>query len=184
MTIEQQKFSIEGPLLLTCKIFKDSRGFFTERFKESLFANHPNPPHFIQDNFSRSAPKVLRGMHFQFAPPQGKLVTCLSGQILDVAVDLRKNSPSYGQHIFTILKGDLPQWLWIPAGFAHGFLNIGETHCDVLYKVDAPYNSAGESAIAWNDLDLAIPWPIKDPLLSDKDAVAMSFKSYSAEPKF
>jgi dTDP-4-dehydrorhamnose 3,5-epimerase len=182
MGLETKTFSIQGPILFQNKVFKDSRGFFCERFKLSDFEILDRP--FVQENFSRSAPRVLRGLHYQFAPAQGKLVTCMKGKIFDVAVDIRRDSKTFGRHVSVVLDGDSPSWFWVPAGFAHGFLNISDSDADVIYKVDQPYGPTGEGAIIWNDSDLAIDWPIKNPLLSDKDLAAFSFKNYSLNSRF
>lgn len=178
------EFAIQGPKLIELKSFKDDRGFFVERFKKSIFDELNLPCDFIQDNFSRSTPKVLRGVHYQYSPPQGKLVTALSGRIYDVAVDIRKNSPTFGQHVAIELDGATPSWFWVPAGFAHGFCVMGDQCADVLYKVDNYYNAQGESGIIWNDLDLRIPWPLKNPLLSPKDAAMQTFADYKKTPIF
>jgi dTDP-4-dehydrorhamnose 3,5-epimerase len=177
------RFDIEGPLLLEAKTFADSRGFFTERYKLQ-YSKDLNLPEFIQDNFSRSIPKVLRGLHYQWDRPQGKLVTALRGKIFDVAVDIRKNSLTFGQYVHAILDGDHAQWLWIPAGFAHGFCVIGNEPADVMYKVDNYYNPKGESGVVYNDSTLNIQWPVNDPLLSPKDIEMQSFAQYAENPKF
>lgn len=165
-----QKFDIEGPLLIHLDTFHDSRGFFVERFNESKFKEHGLPTTFVQDNFSRSAYGVLRGLHYQNTPPQGKLVTCTNGEIFDVAVDIRQGSPTFGKYISVTLQGDRPASLWVPAGFAHGFCVTSQSGADVLYKVDNLWYTSGEGSILWNDPDIGIEWPIQDPVLSDKDA--------------
>jgi dTDP-4-dehydrorhamnose 3,5-epimerase len=177
------RFAIDGPLLIEPKVFADNRGFFTERYKLQ-YSKDLNLPEFVQDNFSRSLPKVLRGMHYQWDQPQGKLVTALRGKIFDVAVDVRKNSPTFGQHIHAILDGNLAQWLWIPSGFAHGFCVIGDETADVMYKVDTYYNPKGEYGIVYNDPKLNIQWPVSDPLLSEKDKVMQNFAQYCDNAKF
>ena len=182
--MEVQEFDIKGPKLFTLKAHSDDRGFFCERFRVNIFNEEHQLPNFVQDNFSRSAPKVLRGLHYQWDKPQGKLVTVLHGEIFDVAVDIRKNSPTFGQHISLTLKDSLPQWFWIPPGFAHGFCVIGEQTADVMYKVDNYWNGKGESGIVWNDVDLKINWPIQAPLLSSKDGQMQNFKNYAQEAKF
>lgn len=181
--MEVQEFDIKGPKLFTLKAFKDDRGFFCERFKVNQFSEH-GLNSFVQENFSRSIPKTLRGLHYQWEKPQGKLVTVLRGEIFDVAVDIRKNSPTFGQHISVTLKDSNPQWFWIPAGFAHGFCVLGNQEADVMYKVDNYWNSAGESGIVWNDPALKINWPIAEPLLSPKDAVMKTLATYAEDPKF
>lgn len=177
-------FNIEGLKLIEFPVFGDSRGFFTERFRKDLFERESLPKEFVQDNFSRSKPMVLRGLHYQFQPAQGKLVTCMSGRILDVAVDIRAGSKTFGQHISVELSGDKPQWLWIPAGFAHGFCVMGNEPADVLYKVDAYWGKGGEGGLHFNDPDLAIDWPVSDPVLTEKDQALQSFASYREGPRF
>jgi len=172
-----KKFSIEGPLLISLKSFKDDRGFFVERFNERNFKAHHLPHSFVQDNFSRSEPGVLRGLHYQLDPSQGKVVSCLNGKIYDVIVDIRKESSTYGQHLGVELSGDNPQHLWIPQGFAHGFCVLGNKAADVLYKVDNYYAPASEVCLLWNDPDLAIDWPLPKPILSAKDQKGILFKS-------
>lgn len=181
--MDVKEFSISGLKLITLKAHKDDRGFFCERYKKDPFSEI-GLGNFVQDNFSRSIPKTLRGLHYQWDKPQGKLVTCLRGEIFDVAVDIRKGSPTFGQHVSLCLSGANPQWFWIPAGFAHGFCVLGNEEADVMYKVDNYWNGAGESGIRWNDPDFNIAWPVKDPLLSPKDAIMKTFKEYSLDPKF
>ena len=178
--MEIQKFDIEGPLLITLKTFYDNRGFFVERFNEARFKDHGLPTKFVQDNFSKSSYGVVRGLHFQHSPPQGKLVSCTHGEIFDVALDVRKNSPTFGKHISVNLNGDTPRLLWIPAGFAHGFCVLSKEGADVMYKVDSLWNGAGEGCILWNDPEIGIKWPIDTPLLSPKDLVGLPFKESSA----
>lgn len=178
------EFAIKGPLHIELKAFADDRGFFAERYKKGAFAELGLKAEFVQDNFSRSLPKVLRGLHYQFEKPQGKLVTALRGKILDVAVDIRKGSPTFGKHISVEIDGDKPSWLWVPAGFAHGFCVLGNDIADVMYKVDNYYNAQGEAGILWSDADLKVDWQIKNPILSPKDAILQSFKQYSENPKF
>lgn len=181
--MQVQTFPIEGVKLITLKSFSDDRGFFVERYKHAEFAEI-GISDLIQDNFSRSKPGVLRGLHYQWDKPQGKLVTALSGVIFDVAVDIRRNSPTYGKHVSVVLEGMNPSWFWIPAGFAHGFCALGESPADVLYKVNNYWNGAGEGGILWNDSDLGIQWPIAEPLLSRKDQVSQTFADYCKAPKF
>jgi dTDP-4-dehydrorhamnose 3,5-epimerase len=174
--LEIQKFDIEGPLLIHLKTFHDNRGFFVERYNEAKFKELGLPTKFVQDNFSRSAYGVLRGLHYQFNPPQGKLVSCTSGEIFDVAVDVRKGSPTFGKHVSVTLNGDRPASFWIPAGFAHGFCVTSKDGADVLYKVDNLWSPGGEGSILWNDADLGIQWPIATPTLSEKDISANTLK--------
>lgn len=174
--MEVQKFDIEGPLLIKLKTFHDNRGFFVERFNLAKFKELGLPTNFVQDNFSKSSYGVLRGLHYQFNPPQGKLVSCTRGEIFDVAVDVRKKSPTFGKHISVILDGDDPAWFWVPAGFAHGFCVTSKEGADVFYKVDNLWNGAGEGSIMWNDPHLAIKWPLENPIMSEKDKECRSFE--------
>ncbi len=172
---------LEGLKLVELDVYRDDRGFFVERFHQAKFRDLGLPLDFAQDNHSRSKPGVLRGLHFQFEPPQGKLVGALRGAILDVAVDIRPDSPSFGEHYKVELSADNGLLLWIPAGFAHGFYVLGDEEADVLYKVDGLYNPKSDSGIRWDDPELKIPWPNPKPLLSAKDQQLMSFADYRAQ---
>jgi dTDP-4-dehydrorhamnose 3,5-epimerase len=175
--LKTEKLAIEGLYLITPAAFDDERGFFSEFFNQRNFeAAIGAPATFVQDNFSRSAKNVLRGLHYQLPPEaQGKLVRCVRGAIFDVAVDLRKGSPTRGKWIGAELSERNRQALWIPAGFAHGFLALEEVN-DVLYKTTAYYSREQERAIRWDDRDLAIAWPRQSSLIiSEKDAAAGSY---------
>jgi dTDP-4-dehydrorhamnose 3,5-epimerase len=149
--------------------FDDERGSFRETYKHSDFVQTGIPAHFVQDNYSRSIRNVLRGLHYQLDPKaQGKLVTCLRGAILDIAVDIRKGSPSFGRWIGRELTGQNKLMLYVPAGFAHGFLTLSET-AEVLYKCTEEYSPSHDRGIIWNDPQLNIAWGVDAPLLSDKD---------------
>jgi dTDP-4-dehydrorhamnose 3,5-epimerase len=176
------RLGIEGVVLIELVVREDDRGFFVERFQVERFREHGLPTEFAQDNHSRSKPGVLRGLHYQYAPPQGKLVGVLRGRIYDVAVDVRPESPTFGQHVGVELSDLNGRLLWIPAGFAHGFCVLGDEPADLLYRVDALYGPAGEGGIAWNDPELAVPWPIADPIVSDRDRAMPSFAEYRASP--
>ncbi len=176
-------FPIAGLKLVTLKPWPDSRGFFVERFKRSSFLEAGLPTDFVQDNFSQSCEKVLRGLHYQWDQPQGKLVTCTNGRIFDVAVDVRAGSPTFGKHISVELDATKPQWLWVPPGFAHGFAVLSKT-ADVFYKCTAEYNGKGESGICWFDPELQIQWPYQDALVSPKDIELQTLKQYAQNPKF
>lgn len=182
--MEIKTFAIEGLKLIRLQSFKDARGFFVERYNQTKFQAAGLPMNFVQDNFSRSAPGVLRGLHFQHAPAQGKLVSCTSGRIFDVAVDVRKDSKTYGQHVTVELDGAEPMLFWIPAGFAHGFCVMGDQPADVLYKVDNLWSAKGEGCLLWNDPALKIEWPVRTPNISDKDRVGMTFAEYLKNPVF
>ena len=168
---------IPDVLLIEPKVFGDDRGFFFESFNRRAFheATGLNVD-FVQDNHSKSARNVLRGLHYQLAQPQGKLVRVTQGEVFDVAVDIRKGSPTYGQWVGEILSAENKKQLWIPAGLAHGFVVLSET-AEFLYKTTDYYAPQHERCIAWNDPDLAIAWPIEGPpLLSAKDAAGAAFR--------
>ncbi|MBX3017667.1 MAG: dTDP-4-dehydrorhamnose 3,5-epimerase [Bdellovibrionaceae bacterium] len=175
---------LQGLILIQNRIFSDDRGYFTERYRTDLFKRHGIAEPFVQDNFSWSKPGVIRGLHFQHQPAQGKLVTCISGKILDVAVDIRLNSPTFGQHYKVELNARTPTWLWLPAGFAHGFSVLGEEPAHVLYKVTAGWGPGGEGGIFWKDPKLGIDWQVSSPHLSSKDMQLPSFEEYRNNPKF
>ena len=164
-----KRLSIPDVILVEPQSFSDDRGFFFESFKESDFFLNGIDKKFVQDNFSHSVNGVIRGLHFQKAPKaQAKLVTVLKGKIFDVAVDIRKNSPTYGKWVSEILSGDTHNLLYVPEGFAHGFCVISD-EADVLYKVSNEYSQEHERSIIWNDPKLDIQWPIKKPIISNKD---------------
>jgi dTDP-4-dehydrorhamnose 3,5-epimerase len=174
------RFDIEGPLLLEPRRFEDARGFFSEVWKDDWLAQLGVATRFVQDNHSLSRTVgTVRGLHFQRPPSaQGKLVRCVRGAIFDVAVDLRRGSPTYGRHVTAELSADNWRQLWIPRGFAHGLCTL-TADTEVLYKVDAPYDAAADAAIRWDDPALGIDWPvIGEALLSDKDRVAPPLASF------
>ena len=150
------------------KICLDARGFFHEMFQQEAYSDIGISIPFVQDNFSRSTQGVLRGLHFQINNPQGKLVTCLNGEVLDVVVDLRVESETRGQHYAVILDSEKRNQLWIPPGFAHGFSVLSET-ADFFYKCTDFYTPEDEAGIIWDDTDLAIDWRINSPKISEKD---------------
>ena len=177
---------MQGPLLITPKAFGDERGWFYESWNQRKFDDAVGEPVlFSQDNHSRSIQGVLRGLHYQLAPePQAKLVRATVGAIYDVAVDIRRNSPSYGAWVGAELSAENKCQLWIPEGFAHGFLTLSSV-AEVQYKARGFWNKACERAIVWNDSDLAIAWPIErlqgaEVSLSGKDAEAPGFKAAEA----
>ncbi|NES83471.1 MAG: dTDP-4-dehydrorhamnose 3,5-epimerase [Moorea sp. SIO2B7] len=169
---------IPDVLIIEPKVFGDSRGFFFESYNHKVFREKAGiNTHFVQDNHSRSAKNVLRGLHYQIQQPQGKLVRVILGEVFDVAVDIRKSSPTFGQWVGTILSGENKRQLWVPEGFAHGFFVVSE-FAEVLYKTTDFYAPQHERSIIWNDPDLAIAWPAgsEPPLLSAKDQAGQSFK--------
>jgi dTDP-4-dehydrorhamnose 3,5-epimerase len=169
--------SLPGVLLIQPTVFGDDRGHFFESFNEHRFRTETGlDVRFVQDNQSRSTKQVLRGLHHQVQQPQGKLVRVLAGSIFDVCVDIRRESPSFGQWLGIELAADTRQALWIPAGFAHGFLTLSDS-ADVFYKTTDYYAPAYERTILWNDPDLAIGWPLGEaPLLSAKDRAGARFR--------
>ncbi len=156
--------------LIEPKVFGDDRGFFLESFQAERYAEQARITlAFVQDNHSRSARNVLRGLHFQRSKPQGKLVRVVRGEVLDVAVDIRRGSPTFGNVVAEILSEDNKRQLWIPPGLAHGFVVLSET-ADFEYKCTDYYDPSDEGSLIWNDPDLNIDWRVTDPILSAKDA--------------
>lgn len=154
----------------------DHRGYFFESFRTDVFSDHGIEMDFVQDNQSKSKKGILRGLHFQQAPfEQGKLVRVVQGAIIDVAVDIRKSSPTYGKHVIAELNTDNHHQLWVPPGFAHGFLTLQDDTI-VCYKCTNYYHQASEGALRWNSL--GIEWGITDPILSDKDKDAVAFSDF------
>lgn len=175
--------SLPGVLLLEPRVFGDARGFFYESYNRSEFATLGIAAEFVQDNHSRSARHVLRGLHYQIRQPQGKLVRVLSGEIYDVAVDLRRSSSSFGKWEGVRLSSENRRQLWIPSGFAHGFLVLSD-HVEVLYKTTDYYAPEHERCIRWDDPDLAIAWPLDgaEPVLSAKDRSGKVFREAEVYP--
>jgi dTDP-4-dehydrorhamnose 3,5-epimerase len=175
---------IDGVLILEPKVFGDQRGFFFESFNARRFEELTGVrTGFVQDNHSRSARGVLRGLHYQIRQPQGKLVRVVAGEVFDVAVDIRKSSPTFGQWYGHRLSAENKLQLWIPAGFAHGFVVLSES-ADFLYKTTDYWAPEHERCIAWNDPDLAIDWPLGGitPQVSAKDAQGMVFRDAEVFP--
>ena len=160
---------IKDVWLLKPKVFRDERGFFVETYNERTFAELGIHCHFVQDNLSRSRKNVLRGLHYQIRQPQGKLIRVILGEVFDVCVDIRRGSPTFGQWVGERLSAENQNALWVPSGFAHGFLVLSDW-VEVVYKTTDFYAPQHERAIRWNDSDLAIDWPLTgSPELSDKD---------------
>lgn len=170
--------AIPDVLIIEPRVFEDARGFFFESFNERTFAEMTGiTAHFVQDNHSRSAHNVLRGLHYQIQRPQGKLVRVIAGEAFDVAVDLRKSSPTFGQWAGTILSAENKRMVWIPQGFAHGFLVLSES-ADFLYKTTDYYAPKHERCLAWNDPQLAIRWPLQGaPIVSTKDQHGVAMRT-------
>jgi dTDP-4-dehydrorhamnose 3,5-epimerase len=171
---------IKDLLIIKPKVFEDARGYFFESYNEAVFKQHGVDANFIQDNKSLSNSGVLRGLHFQ-APPfaQGKLVRVINGAVLDIAVDIRRNSPTYGQHVSVELTEENKTMFYIPPGFAHGFLTLRD-HTIFSYKCTNLYNKASEGTVLWNDNNLHINWNIQNPILSDKDIMGTPFKEFNS----
>lgn len=166
MNVEQTE--IPGVLIIQPKVFGDQRGFFLETFEKNRYASHGITMPFVQDNLSRSQKNVLRGLHYQLEKPQGKLVYVTRGSVLDIAVDIRKNSPSFGKHIAVILSDENHKQLYIPPGCAHGFCVLSDV-ADFFYQCTDYYHPSSEKGILWNDPALNIQWNIANPILSEKD---------------
>ncbi|MFZ5937935.1 dTDP-4-dehydrorhamnose 3,5-epimerase [Pseudomonas putida] len=173
---------IPDVVIIEPKVFGDSRGFFFESFNAREFEKQTGfDGHFVQDNHSRSQRGVLRGLHYQIDNPQGKLVRVVQGEVLDVAVDIRRSSPYFGRWVARRLTSTDHLQFWIPPGFAHGFLVLSET-ADFLYKTTDYYNPAAERSIRWDDPDLAIDWDVENPTLSAKDQAAVLLKDADLFP--
>lgn len=176
MNIIQTK--ITDVLIIEPRVFEDNRGFFYESYNEKAFLEKAGvATHFVQDNHSRSTQNVLRGLHYQIQQPQGKLVRVVVGAVFDVAVDLRKSSPTFGQWVGSLLSAENKRQLWVPVGFAHGFCVVSEV-AEVLYKTTDYYAPQHERCVHWNDPELAIEWSlIGDPVVSAKDQAGQPFKT-------
>ncbi|MFU1633694.1 dTDP-4-dehydrorhamnose 3,5-epimerase [Aeromonas veronii] len=173
------KTAIPDVLIFEPKVFGDERGFFFESFNHKLFEEAVGyQVNFVQDNHSKSSKGVLRGLHYQLPPhAQGKLVRCVAGEVFDVAVDIRKSSPTFGKWVGVHLSGENKRQLWIPEGFAHGFVTLSDT-AEILYKTTNYYCVASDRGVAWNDEQLAVAWPVEgmNLILSDKDQKQPTFK--------
>ncbi len=154
--------------LIEPRVFEDNRGYFYEAYRQSVLQEAGIEAHFVQDNVSKSIRNTLRGLHYQIINPQAKLVQCLHGNIIDVAVDIRRHSPTFGKHVAAELSSQNKQLLFIPEGFAHGFLVLSE-EAVVSYKCTDYYNAAGERGIKWDDPEIGINWNVENPVLSEKD---------------
>ena len=163
--------AIADVVLITPTVFTDARGFFMESFRQDVFTKHCGDYQFVQDNHSLSVQNTLRGLHYQHQQPQGKLVRVSHGKIFDVAVDLRKNSATFGQWVGAVLSASNKQMLWVPPGFAHGFYVLSP-QAECFYKCTAYYSPEDEYTLKWNDASVAVPWPLiehRQPQLSAKD---------------
>jgi len=168
---------LSGLKVVTPKVFSDVRGYFVETYQRERYAASGIDVEFVQDNHSRSSRGTLRGLHYQSSPGQAKLVRAATGRIFDVAVDIRPGSPTFGQHFGIVLDDIQHQQLFVPIGFAHGFCVLSET-ADVCYRVSSPYDATVECSVRFDDPDLAVDWPVKEPLVSERDRNADSFANY------
>ncbi|QDU46466.1 dTDP-4-dehydrorhamnose 3,5-epimerase [Symmachiella dynata] len=166
--MEFRETALSGMYLILPRVFEDPRGFFMETYHQAKFAAAGIPADFVQDNHSRSGRGTLRGLHYQIQHAQGKLVRCVRGEIYDVGVDLRRDSPTFGQSVGEILSEENKRQLYVPPGFAHGFCVVSEI-AEVTYKCTDLYHPEYERSLLWNDPQLGLEWPIKDPTLSPKD---------------
>lgn len=175
--MQYEKLAISDVVLMTPQVFGDERGFFMETFRQSEFEEHCGGYAFVQDNHSKSAHGILRGLHYQYQQPQGKLVRVTRGEVFDVAVDMRKSSPTFGQWVGVMLSEQNKQMLWVPPGFAHGFYVTSE-EAEFQYKCTDYYAPGDEVTLRWNDPTLNIQWPLfsnQPPQLSSKDQQGLSF---------
>jgi len=182
--MEFKPLAIQDVVLIRPRVFADARGWFLESWHESKFAAAGLEARFVQENHSRSVRHTLRGLHYQIHQAQGKLVRVVTGEIFDVAVDIRRHSPTFGKWVGCTLSAENPQMLWVPPGFAHGFLAMSES-VDFLYKCTDFYAPEHERVIRWDDSELAIDWPLPPgirPLLAPKDAAAPLFRDSEHYP--
>jgi dTDP-4-dehydrorhamnose 3,5-epimerase len=182
--MEFEPTEIPEVVLIRPKVFGDSRGFFLETWEERKFAAAGIGARFVQDNHSRSAKHILRGLHYQIQQSQGKLVRVVTGTVFDVAVDIRRSSPTFGRWVGVLLSDENHHILWVPPGFAHGFVVLSES-ADFLYRCTDFYAPQYERSILWNDPDLGVKWPVPagaEPLLSSKDAAAKRFREAEVFP--
>ena len=171
---------LPGAVVIEPRVFGDARGFFYESYNEAKYRDAGIDRRFVQSNVSRSARGVLRGLHYQWPNPQGKLVSVLEGEVFDVAVDIRRGSPTFGQWAGVMLTEANHRHFWVPEGFAHGFCVLSE-HAIFTYQCTALYDPKADAGICWNDAAIGVDWPITDPLLSDKDARAPPLEAVAIE---
>jgi dTDP-4-dehydrorhamnose 3,5-epimerase len=182
MQLRIESRHLNGMAVIVPEVFQDDRGFFLEAFRKDQFLEMGLPGEFVQDNHSRSVRGVLRGLHFQWDPPMGKLMRVTVGTAFLVAVDIRKGSPTLGQWFGIEASAENRKQVWAPAGFARGFCVLSE-YAEIQYKCTGIYSSRGESGILWNDPEIGIRWPIKDPTLSGKDESAQSLARWLQRPE-
>ncbi len=173
--MEFQNTALDGVILVRPTVHGDGRGFFVETYHQERYVDGGITERFVQDNHSRSKGRTLRGLHAQLLRPQGKLVRAIEGEIFDIAVDVRRGSPTFGKWVGEVLSAENFHQLYVPPGFLHGFCVLSDS-AQVEYKVTTFYDSADEYGVIWNDPDIAIEWPLEDPLLSDRDHAAPSLR--------
>lgn len=184
MDITVTPTKLHGVVLIDTAYFRDERGFFIENWHKRTYAEAGLDLDFVQDNHSRSAKNVLRGLHYQdMTAPMGKLVRCTMGTILDVAVDLRMSSPTFGKWVSVELSAENMRQIYVPEGFGHGFVTLSD-FAEVQYKCTGLYTPPSEGTVAWNDPDIGIEWPVAEPVLSARDQKGMSLKQYLENPAF
>jgi dTDP-4-dehydrorhamnose 3,5-epimerase len=181
MKINIESRELNDVVVLVPEVFQDSRGFFLESFREDQFKEIGLPTHFVQDNHSRSVKGTVRGLHFQWEPPMGKLMRVTLGTAFLVAVDIRHGSPTLGKWAGITASAENRRQVWAPAGFARGFCVVSD-HAEIQYKCTGLYNNKAESGILWNDPAIGIEWPVTDPILSDKDRKAQTLAQWLESP--
>jgi dTDP-4-dehydrorhamnose 3,5-epimerase len=179
MQIKIESTQLNGVVVLAPEVFQDSRGFFMETYRDDQFQEMGLPTKFVQDNHSGSVKGTVRGLHFQWEPPMGKLMRVTLGTAFLVAVDIRKGSPTLGKWVGVTASAENHRQVWAPAGFARGFCVLSE-HAEIQYKCTGLYNNKGESGILWNDPAIGIEWPVENPILSDKDRKAQTLEQWLA----
>lgn len=182
MKITVENTPIDDVKVLIPEVFEDERGFFMETYRRDMFADLNLPTEFLQDNHSRSVKGVVRGLHFQWEPPMGKLMRVTMGSAFLVAVDIRKGSPTVGQWFGDEFSAENKKQVWAPAGFARGFAVLSD-FAEIQYKCTGTYNSGAESGILWNDPEIGIEWPVENPVLSDKDLSAQTLAQWFNQPE-
>jgi dTDP-4-dehydrorhamnose 3,5-epimerase len=182
MKVYIEEITLGSVAVIAHEYFQDERGFFVEEFRADQYKELGLPTLFVQENHSGSVKDVLRGLHFQWEPPMGKLMRVLHGEAFLVAVDIRKNSPTLGQWFGKKVKAEERKQIWAPAGFARGFCVLSD-YAEIQYLCTGIYNSGGESGILWNDPEIGIEWPVDEPILSRKDTTAQTLKQWLATPE-
>lgn len=182
MQVAYEKTDIRDIFIVKPEVFEDARGFFTEIYRQDQYSALGLPPNFVQFNHSGSVRNTVRGLHFQWGPPMGKLMRVSAGEAFLVAVDIRKGSPTLGCHVSLTTSSRDRRMLWAPAGFARGFAVLSD-FAEIQYLCTGTYSNKGESGVLWNDPEINVPWPVTDPLLSDKDRVAQSLAQWLERPE-